>query len=63
MVTHLFMQNKNLRQIFLWPVVLGVFTIIGLVIALLEEGLIESISLLGLVIPVAVIIYFYCIKK
>jgi hypothetical protein len=63
MVTHLFMQNKNLRQIFLWPVVLGVFTIIGLVIALLEEGLIEFISLLGLVIPVAVIIYFYCIKK
>lgn len=59
MVTHLFMQNKNLRQIFKWPIVLGVLTLFGLIIALLEDGVLESISLFALSIPIIVIIYFY----
>ncbi len=63
MVTHLFMQTKNFKQIFLWPIVLGLLTIIGLVVALLKDDLLENISLLGLVIPIVVITYFYCIKK
>ncbi len=63
MVTHLFMQNKNLKQIFIWPIILGVFSAIGLVVALLEEGALEDISLIGLVAPILVIVYFYCIKK
>lgn len=59
MATHLFMQTKNLKQIFKWPVILGIFTIFGLVEALLEDGLLEGISLIALAIPVVVIIYFY----
>ncbi len=59
MVTHLFMRNKNLKQIFKWPIVLGVLTLFGLIIALLEDGVLESISLVALSIPIIVIIYFY----
>ena len=63
MVTHIFMQNKNLKQIFIWPIILGVLSAIGLVVALLEEGALEDASLIGLVAPILVIVYFYCIKK
>lgn len=59
MVTHLFMQNKNLTQIFKWPIVLGLLTLFGLIIALLEDGVLEHVSLLALSIPIIVIIYFY----
>jgi hypothetical protein len=59
MVTHLFMQNRNLQQIFKWPIILGVLTLLGLIIALLEDGLLEGFSLLALSVPIAVIIYFY----
>ena len=62
MVTHLFMQNKNLKQIFKWPVSLGVLTLFGLVMALLEDGLLENISLLALAIPLWVTVYFYFFK-
>ena len=62
MVTHLFMQNKNLKQIFKWPIALGVLTLFGLVMALLEDGLLENISLLGLAIPIWVTVYFYFFK-
>jgi len=63
MVTHIFMQNKNLQQIFFWPIILGMLSAIGLVVALLDEGVIEQISLIGLIAPIVVIIYFYWIKK
>ena len=63
MVTHLFMQNKNLKQIFIWPIILGVLSAIGLVVALLEEGALEDASLISLAAPILVIIYFYFIKK
>lgn len=59
MVTHLFMQNRNLKQIFKWPMMLGLLTLFGLIIALLEDGVLESISLFALSIPIIVIIYFY----
>ena len=62
MVTHLFMQNKNLKQIFKWPIVLGVLTLLGLVVALLKDGALEQLSLLALSIPIIVIIYFYYLR-
>lgn len=62
MVTHLFMQNKNLKQIFKWPIVLGVLTLLGLVVALLEDGALEQLSLLALSIPIIVTIYFYYLR-
>lgn len=63
MVTHSFMQNKSLKQIFIWPVILGVLTALGLILALLEDGVVEEISLTGLVAPILVMVYFYYIKK
>lgn len=63
MVTHLFMQNKNLKQIFIWPAILGVLTALGLIFALLEDGLVEEISLFGLVAPILVMVYFYWVRK
>ena len=63
MVTHLFMQTKNVKQIFLWPAILGFLTIMGLVVALLKDDLIEYVSLIGLIIPIVVIMYFYWIKN
>lgn len=62
MVTHLFMQNKNLKQIYFWPIMIGLMIAVGLVTALVKDGFIERISLIGLVIPIAVIMYFYWIK-
>jgi di/tricarboxylate transporter len=59
MVTHLFMQSKQLKQIFKWPALIGALTAVGLIEALLDEGLLERISLVALSIPIAVIIYFY----
>lgn len=59
MVTHLFMKNKNLTQIFKWPIVLGILTLFGLIVALLEDGILENLSLFVLAIPIVVIIYFY----
>ncbi len=57
------MQNKNLKSIFLWPIVLSILSALALVTALLENGTIEQVSMLGLLTPIAVIIYFYCIKR
>lgn len=59
MVTHLFMKNKNLTQIFKWPIVLGILILFGLIVALLEDGILENLSLFVLAIPIVVIIYFY----
>ncbi len=63
MVTHLFMQTKNFKQIFIWPIVIGLLTLAGLIVALLKDDLLEDISLIGLMIPIAVILYFYSIKR
>ena len=57
------MQTKNVKQIFLWPAILGVLTIIGLVVALLKDDFVEYVSLIGLVAPIVVIAYFYVIKN
>ena len=62
MVTHLMMQNKNWKQIFKWPIVLGVLTTFGLIVALLEDGVLEQISNIALTIPIIVIFYFYYFK-
>lgn len=62
MVTHLFMQNKHTKEIFFWPALLGVITLLGLVLALVEDGWVEQVSLVGLIIPIMLIIYFYWFK-
>ncbi len=63
MVTHIFMQAKNLKQIFIWPAILGLIMALGLILMLLDDGLVEEISLAGLVMPILVVVYFYWIKR
>lgn len=62
MVSHIYMQDKKLKQIFLWPIIIGLLSALSLIVALIKDGVIEQISLLGLVVPIAVIVYFYWIK-
>lgn len=59
MAIHLFMQTKSLKQIFKWPAVIGLLTMFGLITALVEDGILQDVSLLALSIPIVVIIYFY----
>jgi hypothetical protein len=64
MVTHLFMENKNLFQIFKWPFVIALFTTYGLIAALMEEsGVLEWGAILAIALSVLVILYFYVIKR
>lgn len=64
MVTHLFMQNKNLFQIFKWPFVIAVLTLFGLIAALIEEGgVVEGAALAAIAMTVIIIFYFYIVKQ
>lgn len=64
MVTHLFMKPKSLYQIFVWPFVLALLTLFGLLAALIEDGgFLEQLGVVAMVIPLSVIIYFYIVKK
>jgi uncharacterized membrane protein YkvI len=54
------MSAKTLMQIFIWPIVLGVLTMVGLVVTLLlEGGVLELISIGALGVPVIVMVYMY----
>jgi len=47
-------------QIFIWPIVLGVLTMVGLVVTLLlEGGVLELISIGALGVPIIVMVYMY----
>ncbi len=62
MVTHLFMKNKSLRHIFLWPTVIALLTSVGLITALLFDDARERISTLAVALPVLVTLYYYYLK-
>lgn len=53
------MPLNNLKQMFLWPSVIGVLTLAGLVVALLKDGVLEDISLIALSLPIVVVVYIY----
>jgi hypothetical protein len=64
MVTHLFMQNKNLNQIFKWPALIGLLSAYGLIAALLVEGGgWEQLAVIALSVPIVVMLYFYWFKR
>jgi hypothetical protein len=63
MVTHSFMSNKSLKEIFFWPTVVAALSVHGLLLALLKDGVVEQVSLLGLATPLVLTVYFYWIKK
>ncbi len=57
------MPAKSLMQIFQWPIVMGILTIIGLVLTLLlEGGWLELVSISALGIPVIIMIYIYYVR-
>ena len=45
--------GRTMRQIFLWPMALGAMTVIGLVSALLADGVWDALSWAMLMAPVA----------
>ncbi|MDO8960775.1 MAG: hypothetical protein Q7V02_01635 [Methylophilus sp.] len=58
------MKPKSLHQIFLWPFVLAMLMLFGLIAALIEDsGLLEQLGVIAMVIPLTVIFYFYKFKK
>jgi hypothetical protein len=60
MVTHLFLKHRSLRQIFKWPLLIGLATLLGLLIVLIEDvGMMESFGIVTLFFPIMIIIYFY----
>ena len=64
MVTHLFMTKKTNKEIFIWPILLGVLTLLGLIVALvIDDSIWEAVSLLGLLLPIFLAAYFYWFKK
>ena len=45
---------RTLKNVFLWPIVLGVLTIIGLISALVADGVWDLLSWLMLLVPTAI---------
>lgn len=54
---------KTLKRIFFWPSMLGVLTLVGLVGALIKDGLIEYLALSFLSVPIIVTFYFNLVKQ
>jgi hypothetical protein len=52
-------ERQSLWRVFRWPVLLGVLSLVGLVSALLGDGLWDALSWLTLFVPVAVVAWFY----
>jgi hypothetical protein len=50
---------KTARQIWLAPIVLGLITIVGLMSALLGDGVWDWLSVAALAIPVLVIVWYW----
>ena len=44
--------GRSLSQIFLWPMVLGTMTVVGLISALVADGIWDRLSWLMLLVPV-----------
>jgi zinc transporter ZupT len=64
MVTHLLMTKKTDKEIFIWPILLGLLTLLGLIVALvIDDSIWEQVSLLGLLLPIFLAAYFYWFKK
>jgi hypothetical protein len=58
------MPVKTFMQIFLWPILMGVLTIVGLVATLLlDDGWLEMMTVSALGIPVMVMMYIYLFKR
>lgn len=61
MVKHLFMSNKPLLHIFLWPGLIALLAMSGLILALVFDGMPECLANLAIGLPVLVAAFFYWI--
>jgi hypothetical protein len=52
------LRTRPLRQIFYWPAVLAVITAVGLLSALLGDGVWDALSWVALACPIVATIYF-----
>jgi hypothetical protein len=51
-------MSRKLAQIFLWPMILGVMTVVGLVSALVADGAWDVLSWLMLLVPATLGIWY-----
>jgi hypothetical protein len=51
-------ERQSLWRIFRWPLVLGFLSAVGLVSALLGDGIWDALSWLALSVPVTVVAWF-----
>lgn len=49
---------RSLREVFAMPILLGVLSAIGLVVALLGDDIWDAVGWIGLSVPVLVIAYY-----
>lgn len=62
MVTHLFMPNKKLPQIFFWPMLIALVSLAGLIFALVYDDAREYLANAAIALPVLVVLFFYWVQ-
>lgn len=60
MVTHLFMPNKTLFQIFFLPALVALASLSGLILALVYDDARELLANAAIAVPMIVAVIFYC---
>lgn len=56
-------RPQSLGAIFAAPLAIAIFSLVGLVAALLDDGLYDLLSWLGLAVPVVVIVWSLCWRR
>lgn len=51
-------EGSATLRVWAWPLALGLVSVIGLVAALLADGVADVVSWLALAVPVAAVVYF-----
>jgi len=57
------MKSSSFRRLWLAPLLLGLLSLLGLVVALLADGWGDALSWLALGVPVWVCLYYGCRKS
>jgi hypothetical protein len=56
-------MRRSLREIFVWPLVVSVVSVVGLVCALVGDGSWDVVSWLSLTLPLALYAYFFVARR
>jgi hypothetical protein len=56
-------ERRSLWRVFRWPLVLGFLSVVGLVSALVGDGIWDALSWIALSVPVAVVAWFAWCRK